>query len=133
MPARLARLTWMICVMGGSGRTAALLWGAISKISSKQYAASTCSSHWTFSRYFVQAQVVQPYSSTDTATAWKNSCFISSDRSDFHMVVNPFFAVHVFSMHMLTSFSVDEILLLMYRFISFRGDDAILIKTNTFT
>ena len=50
------------------------------------------------------------------ATAWKNSCFILSERSDFHMVSN-------LSMHILTSFCVDEILLPEYMkwFTNFRG------------
>ena len=38
-----------------------------------------------FSRRFVKFQVVQPYSSTDTATA---SRFIFSERSDFYIVNN---------------------------------------------
>ena len=31
---------------------------------------------------------MQLYSSTDTATAWKNSSFILSETSDLHEVVN---------------------------------------------
>ena len=43
---------------------------------------------YVFSRHFIKVQVVQPYNSTDTATAWKNSHFILSERSDFYLVVN---------------------------------------------
>ena len=35
---------------------------------------------------FVSVNVVHPYSSIDTAAAWKKSFFILSDRSDFHMI-----------------------------------------------
>ena len=33
------------------------------------------------------------------ATTWKNSCFILSERSDFHMVDNLSVAVHALPMH----------------------------------
>ena len=49
---------------------------------------------------------MQPYYSTDTSTAVKNSGFIWSD---FHVVVNQLIAVHVLPMHVLASLSVDEI------------------------
>ena len=55
-----------------------------------------------------------PYSSTNMATAWKNSYFILSVRSDFHMIIYLLITVHTFSMCMLTSFSVNEILLPRY-------------------
>ena len=44
---------------------------------------------------------VQPYSSTDTATVWKNSSFILSERSDFHVVIDLSIVVHVLSVCML--------------------------------
>ena len=64
---------------------------------------------------------MQPYSSTDTATTSKNSHFVLSERSNFHMVDN--LSVLAFPMHMLTSLSVDEILLLRYMnwFTNLRG------------
>ena len=47
------------------------------------------------------------------ATAWKNSCFILLERSDFHMVVSQSIIVHhALPMHMLTLLSIDGILLL---------------------
>ena len=61
---------------------------------------------------FGDVQKVQPYS--NMAPAWKNSNLILSERIDFHMVDNLLIAVHVFSMHMLTLLSVDEILLPKY-------------------
>ena len=41
--------------------------------------------------------MVQPYSSTDMATAWENYCLISAERSDFHMIHNPSIAVYAFT------------------------------------
>ena len=41
-----------------------------------------------FSNRFVNGKVVQPYSSPDTATAWKNSGFILSEKSDFPVIYN---------------------------------------------
>ena len=57
---------------------------------------------------------MKPYSSTYMATALKNSCFGLLVRSDFHIVVNLLIAVHTLPLHMLTSLSVDEILLSSY-------------------
>ena len=63
-----------------SGCTAALLDGYASRMSSKQYTASLCSSHLVFFfKCFVKVQEVQPYSSTNTTTAWMNFCFILSE------------------------------------------------------
>ena len=64
-----------------------------------------------FSRRLVRVQLVQPYSSTDTTTAWKNCLFSLSVKSDFHMTDNLFIADHAFPIHVLTSLSVEEILL----------------------
>ena len=63
---------------------------------------------------FIRVHVVHPYSKIDTAIAEKKSCFILSERSDFYMVNNLSMAVYAFTWHMLTSFSVDEILLPKY-------------------
>ena len=56
-------------------------------------------------------------------TAWKNSRFILSEKLDFHMVDNLLITVHAFPTHILTSLSVDEILLPRYvkGSINFRG------------
>ena len=53
---------------------------------------------------------MQPYSSADTATVWKNSCFILSERSDFLMVDN-LLIDHALPVHMLTSLLVNKLLL----------------------
>ena len=100
--------------MGGgvSGCTAAILWSAVTRICSEQPTVSFCSSHLVFfSMHCTKVQVVQPHNNTDTATAWRNLCFIFSERSYFHMVNNPSIAVDVFPMHMMTSLLVDELLL----------------------
>ena len=72
---------------------------------------------------FDRVRVVYPYSSTDTSTATKNSYFIFSEKSDFHMIDNLSIALQDFALCMLTSFSVDEILLPRYMNCStnFRG------------
>ena len=57
---------------------------------------------------------MQPFSSTDLAMAGKNSHFILSARSDFHMINNLSIAIHAFPMYILTLLSVDEILLPRY-------------------
>ena len=63
---------------------------------------------------FISVHVVHPYSSTNIAKAWKKSCFISSDRSDFHMFDYLLIAVYTFTRYILTSLSVDETRLLRY-------------------
>ena len=65
----------------------------------------------------------QPYSSNDTATAWKEFRFILSERSDFYMIDNQSVSFLTFARRMLTSLSVDEILLPRYMNLctNFRG------------
>ena len=67
-----------------------------------------------FFAYFVSVRVVHPYSSTDTATAWKTILVNISKRSDFHIIDNLSIVVHAFTRRMLTSLSVGEILLLRF-------------------
>ena len=47
----------------------------------------------------------------DTTAAWKKLCCILSDRSGFHMTDNLLIADHAFASSVLTSFSIDEMLL----------------------
>ena len=48
-----------------------------------------CSSfHLAFSKHFIWIQGVQPYSSTDKNTAWKNFYLILSEKSDIYEVIN---------------------------------------------
>ena len=74
---------------------------------------SLCHSNLAFSP-IIRVQVMPVYSSTDTTIAWKDFFYISSGRSDFHAVNNLLIAVHVLPMHILTSHSVDKMLLLRY-------------------
>ena len=62
-----------------------------------------------FSKHLIKVQLMQPYNSTDMATAWNNSCFILSERLDFHVVVKLSIVVHAFPMHMLRYVDIDEI------------------------
>ena len=66
---------------------------------------------WLNSCYFVG---LQSYNFTDKATARKNSHFISSQRSYFHMVDNLSIAVHAFPMCRSISLSIAELLLPKY-------------------
>ena len=63
---------------------------------------------------FVSIRVVHPYCIMDTATACKKSHFILWDKSDFPMIDNLSIAFHIFDRFMLTSLSVDEMLLPRY-------------------
>ena len=69
-------------------------------------------SNFFFSR-LVSIQLVHPYSSIDTTSAWKKLRFILSVRSDFHMIESLLIAVHAFVSCVSMSFSVDETLLSM--------------------
>ena len=62
--------------------------------------------------------MVPPYNSTDLATGWKISCFILSERLDFLMIDNLSVAVNSFLRRILTSLSVDEILLPGYELVN---------------
>ena len=70
---------------------------------------------------FVSIYVVHLYSSIDTTTAWKKSCFILLDRSDFHMTDSLSIVIQSFTKHILTSLSVDEMLRYMNLSYNFRG------------
>ena len=58
--------------------------------------------------------VVRLYSSTETTSAWKNSCFILSEGSDFNIVDKLSIAVYTLTRLMLISLSGDEIMLPRY-------------------
>ena len=97
-----------------SGCIVTVLWVAASRICSKQLAASMCSSS-CFSKSFVKVQVLQPCNSTDMATTtWKKYHVILLEWFDFVMVDNQLIAIQAFPIRMLTSLSVNEILLPSY-------------------
>ena len=62
---------------------------------------------------WLAVHVVHPYSSIDITAAWKKLRFISSVRSDFHIIESLSIAVHAFVSRVSMSFSVDETLLPM--------------------
>ena len=90
---RMSLMKWFVR-WKASGHTITVLWDATSRICSRQHVTLLYSSHLTFSEYFVRVQVIHLYSSIDTATAWKKSCFILSDRLDFHMTDGLLIAFH---------------------------------------
>ena len=86
---------------------------------SKQHTEFLRSSYLAFSPSFFCMQVVHPYCSTDanTATIWMKSRCVLSERS-----YNLLKAIHIFARCMLTSLSVDELLLPRYvNWSNFRG------------
>ena len=62
--------------------------------------------------------MVHSYSRIDTTAAWKKLGFILSDKFDFHMIDNLLIAVYAYTSYILTSFSVDEMLLPRYECLS---------------
>ena len=75
-----------------------------------------------FTKCFVRYQVLQSYCNTDMKITWKNSHFILSGKSDFHIVLTCQWQ-SVLPMYMLRSLLVDVILLPRYISLStnFRG------------
>ena len=121
----LACLTWMVFEMGGRWPySCCFVGGVASRICSKLHEAFLCSSHLAFSPWTLLTFMWCIHTVVlDTATAWKKSCFLFSDRSGFHIIDNLSIAVHIFARHILSSLLVDEILLPMYVNLStnFRG------------
>ncbi len=72
---------------------------------------------------FFCVSVVHSYCNIDTATVWKKSQFILSNRFDFNMIDILTIAVQDFSWYILTSLSVDVMLphWHVYWSINFRG------------
>ena len=103
-------LSWIVCEVGI--RCPYSCW--FPEFAQKQHGAYLCSSHRVFSKHFVKVQVVQPYNSPDIATAWRNFCFILSERLNFHIRNNLSIVVHAFYECMLISLLVDGILLPRY-------------------
>ena len=90
-----------------SGRTAAILYLAASRICAKQHTASLCTSRQAFfSRYFIN--------SSDTVKVCKNTRFNLSEGSDFRQIDNLSIAILAFLMRMLALLSKDEIFLQKY-------------------
>ena len=63
---------------------------------------------------FISVHLMHSYSNIDTATAWKKSHFILLNRSDCHIINKLPIAFYTFTRHILTSLSVDKMLLSWY-------------------
>ena len=97
-------------------RKAPDLWGVASRICSEQIVAFLCSCHLTF---FFSCISLVPMRCIlrvvlSQAQLWKNPIFILPMRSDFHIIDNLSAASHAFASRMLTSLSVEEMLLPRY-------------------
>ena len=101
-PAYLVCLTWIVFVMGGRWPYS---WCLV------ECCRQDLLNIYFFSSHLVTVQVMHPYSSIDTTTAWKKLHFILSVGSDFHMIDSLSIAIHAFVSCMSMSFSIDETLL----------------------
>ena len=90
----LVRLIWIVFMMGGRWPYSWCLVGCCHQDLFKIARSILVSSF--FSSRLVSVQVVHPYSSIDTITAWKRLRFILSVRSDFHIIDSLSIAVHAF-------------------------------------
>ena len=90
---------------------------AASRFCGKQHRASFCS---FFSKRLIRVQVVQPYSSLDTATVWRIPSFFYQS-SDYHMVDNLLIALHALLMCMLILLFVNGIIQLLLQCVTLLG------------
>ena len=113
-PGCLVRLSLMVCVIGGKCPYSCFFVGCCFQDLFKAARSILVQlPSILFSRRLVNVHV-HPYSSTDTATAWKNSLFSLSVRSDFHILDSQSMAVQAFPMRVFISCSVDDISLPRY-------------------
>ena len=84
-------LKWMVCEMGGKWLYSYCFVGCFFQDLFKTFLHSS----QFFPIHFISIQLVHLYNST--ATAWKKSCFILSERSDFSMINNLSIAAHTFA------------------------------------
>ena len=105
-------LLWLFIRWVVDGQKAVALWGISFRNCSKHPIAFLCTSYLAFSQTVLSVSML--CNDITTATAWKKSYFILSLISDFHMIAYLTIAVHTFTWCILTSFSVDEILLPRY-------------------
>ena len=97
-----------------SGRTAVVLWRAASRICSKQHVAFYCCYHLAFSPIVSLESSRSIYTVVRTRSQLGINPILFYQRSDCYMINKLSIAVHLFAMHVLTSLSVDEILLPKY-------------------
>ena len=118
-PTCLVHLTWMALKMGGKWPYNCCFVGSCFE----DLFSIACSILMQFlSSFFhirfVSINVLHLCNSTDTSSACEKSCFILLDKSDFHMVDSLSIAILAFVRCILTSLSVDEMLLLKYKNLS---------------
>ena len=128
-------LLWCFVRLKVCGHAAVVLWAIASRIFWKHYASFLCSSHLPFFfMRFLNVQMVLPYSSIDQSTHWKKADYILSKWSDFRVINSLSTSVHTLGRHMLTTPSVDEILLTRYAnsFTNFLGLPLRMLKNTLF-
>ena len=96
------------------GHTAEVLKGVASRICSKQYAVSSCSSNLTFSPGISLKSKWCNHTIVLTQLQLRRILILFYQRSNFHMVINLSIAICALLMYMFISFSVDEIWLSRY-------------------
>ena len=111
-PACLARLTWIVFVIGGRWPYS---WCLVGCCRQDLFKIARSILVWLpssfFSSRFVRVHVVHPYSSIDATAAWKKLRFILSVRSDFHIIGSLLIAAHAFVNLVSMFYLVDSTLL----------------------
>ena len=110
-PSYLARFPWLFCEIGGEWP---FLLSSASRICSKLYTASFCSSHLTFSPSISFESRWYNHRIVLTFQQLGRNPVLFYRRSDFHMIDNLSRAGHTLPMRKFTSLLVDEILLPKY-------------------
>ena len=108
-PACLVRLTVIIFVMGGRWSCSCCFLGCCFQ-DLFNTVRSIIAAKVFFPIRLDSVQVVHPYSSIDTTSAWKKLRFLLLVRSDFHKTDSLSIAAHDFASRSLRFFSVDETL-----------------------
>ena len=129
-PTCLVRLGWFLR-WEVSSNTAATLWGVASRIRSKQHVAFLCSFHLAFFPCALSASMWYIHRVVSTQPQLGRNTILFYQRSDFHMIDNLLITVHAFAWNMLTSLSVDEILLPRYVNLSTNFSGLLLIMEMT--
>ena len=106
-PACIGSLIWVVCLMGDKWPDS---WCFLKWFFHDLFQMHALFFLSFFCKRFVYDKVVQSYSITDTTSASNISRFILSEKSDFSMVNKMAITVYIFSMHVGTTLTVDEIL-----------------------
>ena len=115
-PTCLVHLTWMVFEMGSKCPYCCYFLGCCFQ----DFIIVVCSILVLFPSYFSPCVLlgsmwyIHPYCSINTATIGKTFCFIVLEKANLQMINNLLLTVNDFARGMVTSLSVDEILLLRY-------------------